>query len=497
LNLALPIRVRLTLWYSLAIAVTMFSIGYICLLMVHHAIDNLENNELQQRVRSVRRFIESRPASESSAVIHDEMKAAYEDSHGNKWLQVIDEHGEWLYRSPHVAAVYPALTLPQNASEDGTYFTYTTESVSVSALIEPITVHGVHYTVQTGLTLTKSLTILSNFRIQIFLLTSVGLFVSSIAGYFMSRKALSPIAAIAAEAQRINDRNLHARLPVPSAKDEISDLSRTLNQMLERINTAFASVRTFTGNASHELRTPISLLRTEIEVALMRSRDPDEYRLVLGRLLEETVRMTNLVENLLALARADGGAESPVLSTVSVNKLFEKTTRSWQHIMQQSGLSFQVTCPDTEIEVLGDAEALNRMISIFLENAFKYTSSGGRVTLCARSVGDRVEISIEDTGLGIPAEYQEKIFERFFRAPGPDSISRRGSGLGLALAKWIAERHGAELKVTSEPGHGSIFSFQLRQAESHELNMPLVEEPTGFNRNKNESIEFRVRASER
>lgn len=143
-----------------------------------------------------------------------------------------------------------------------------------------------------------------------------------------SRKALKPIAILAGETRRINERNLEMRLPESDTRDEISDLSRTLNQMLERIDKAFVSVRTFTGNASHELRTPISLLRAEIEVALYRPRDSDEYRAILHRLHEETVRMTSLVENLLSLARADGGAETVMLSPIRVETLFRQVAET-------------------------------------------------------------------------------------------------------------------------------------------------------------------------
>ena len=274
----LPIRVRLTLWYSLVFAAALFSIGLGSLWMVHRAIDELENNELQQRVRSVRRFLESRPANEAPEQRRDAIAAAYSVSHGSKWLQVIDEHGEWLYRSPHVAAVYPNLVLPEQATESGTYFAYTAESVPVRALIEPIAVRGVRYTVQTGLSLTKTLVVLSSFRMQLFLLTTVGLIVSSLAGYFMSRKALSPIAAIAAEAQRINDKNLNSRLPALESRDELASLSNTLNQMLGRIEAGYKSVRSFTANAAHELRSPVALLRAEIEVALAFPRDAVYYR---------------------------------------------------------------------------------------------------------------------------------------------------------------------------------------------------------------------------
>ena len=458
---SLPIRIRLTLWYSLAIAAAMFTIGFISLWMVHRAINDLENEELQQRVRSVRRFVENRPAGETRDQLHDAITAAYNVSHGNKWLQVIDEQGIWIYRSPHVAAAYPTLVLPQQAPDAGSYFTYTAESSSVRALIEPISIHGVRYTVQTGLTLNKTLAVLSNLRIQLLLLTTIGLLLSSLAGHFMSRKALTPVAALAAEARRINDRNLDIRLPEPSAKDEISDLSRTLNQMLERIDRAFASVRTFTGNASHELRTPISLMRTEIEVALYRPRDSQEYRAILSRLHEETLRMTNLVENLLSLARADGGAETIALVSIPVDDLFQKVVGNWNDAMKRAMLDFNVEIKGEDLALLGDRHLLPRLLSILLENACKYTPPGGSVKLCAAVVGSRIVISVVDSGIGIDPGQKPRIFDRFYRATNAGNHAPAGSGLGLALAKWIADRHGTELIVESEPGRGSCFSVSL------------------------------------
>jgi heavy metal sensor kinase len=458
---SLPIRIRLTLWYSLAIAAAMFTIGFISLWMVHRAINDLENEELQQRVRRVRRFVENRPAGETRDQLHDAITAAYNVSHGNKWLQVIDEQGIWIYRSPHVAAAYPTLVLPQQAPDAGSYFTYTAESSSVRALIEPISIHGVRYTVQTGLTLNKTLAVLSNLRIQLLLLTTIGLLLSSLAGHFMSRKALKPVAALAAEARRINDRNLDIRLPEPSAKDEISDLSRTLNQMLERIDRAFASVRTFTGNASHELRTPISLMRTEIEVALYRPRDSQEYRAILSRLHEETLRMTNLVENLLSLARADGGAETIALVSIPVDDLFQKVVGNWNDAMKRAMLDFNVEIKGEDLALLGDRHLLPRLLSILLENACKYTPPGGSVKLCAAVVGSRIVISVVDSGIGIDPGQKPRIFDRFYRATNAGNHAPAGSGLGLALAKWIADRHGTELIVESEPGRGSCFSVSL------------------------------------
>jgi signal transduction histidine kinase len=233
--------------------------------------------------------------------------------------------------------------------------------------------------------------------------------------------------------------------------------------MLERIDKAFASVRAFTGNASHELRTPISLMRTEIDVALYRPRDPEEYRETLMRLNEEAVRMTNLVENLLSLARADGGAEALSTAPIDLRNLFQGAVRTWTAPMHRAMLDFRAETP-IDCLVLGDASSIQRLLSILLENAAKYTPPGGEVILSAAVAGDRIVISVRDTGVGIAAEDIPRIFDRFYRAAQPNDPSPRGSGLGLALAKWIAERHRTELSVESQPGQGSCFSFSLEKA---------------------------------
>jgi signal transduction histidine kinase len=280
----------------------------------------------------------------------------------------------------------------------------------------------------------------------------------------MSKQALRPVSELTAEARRINDRNLDIRLPVCQAVDEISDLSHTLNQMLERIDSAFASVRTFTGNASHELRTPIALLRTEIEVGLFRPRSGEEYRAILGRLHEETVRMSSLVENLLSVARADGGAELITVTPLRIADLFEEIQAAWNGVMQKRMLDFRVETPGGELALLGDAQAVPRLLSILLDNACKYTPLGGTVRLTAVPEGERVIVSVEDTGIGIASDQQARIFDRFYRVALADQPGPAGSGLGLALAKWIAERHGAEMKVESDSGRGSCFSISLPRA---------------------------------
>jgi len=463
LTTTMPLRIRLTLWYSLAFATALFTVAFAALWMVNRAIDDLEQNELQQRVRSVRRFLEARPKNESIDATHAAMAAADDVSHGNKWLQVIDEHGNWLYRSSHVAAAYPQLVLPQNASATDNYFTYKADSIPVRALIAPITVRGVRYTVQTGLTLSKTLVVLSNLRIQLSVLTILGLIVSSLAGYFMSRKALTPIAAIAAEAQRINDKNLSARLPTLHTHDELASLSNTLNQMLGRIDAGYQSVRSFTANAAHELRSPVALLRAESEVALAFPRDADYYRNTCQHVLQSSVQMARLIDQLLALARADAGVDVLKFAPVNLPDLIEEVFEEWHALFAESKIQFHSQRGPTEFWISADYLALKRLLNILVENAWRYTPSGQSVTiaLLESSSTDMAEISISDTGIGISEQDQLHIFERFYRVARPLHGESTGSGLGLALGQWIAERHNSGIKLKSVPGEGSCFSFEM------------------------------------
>jgi heavy metal sensor kinase len=460
---SLPIRVRLTLWYFAMFASAAALLCAASLWMLRRSVDETEYHDLQERAEDVQLILNHEDPARSLDQLRGDFAAIYDFKDDGKYLQVRDEQGNWIFRSKRMIAQNPDLAAPDRLPKAGDIAEFHQGTRFVRILSYSIVVRDKRYSVQTGLALNKSMVLLTNFRAKLLLLTPIVILLAVMGGHLMSRKALRPVAALAAEARRINDRNLEIRLPVSSAKDEISDLSQTLNQMLERIDKAFASVRTFTGNASHELRTPISLLRTEIEVALYRPRDTEEYRAILGRLHEETVRMTSLVENLLSLARADGGAEIVTLAPISVNLLFSQVARTWKSAMDQAMLDFSVEIPGENLVVLGDAHGIPRLLSILLENASKYTPPGGAVMLSAAVDGERIVFSVQDTGVGIDPEHRMRIFERFYRAAPAGDTLPAGSGLGLALGKWIAKRHRTELSVESESGRGSIFSFSLQK----------------------------------
>ncbi|MGD0831058.1 MAG: ATP-binding protein [Terracidiphilus sp.] len=460
---SLPIRIRLTLWYFAMFASAAILLSLASLWMLQRSVDAAEFHELQERADDVQELLGHEDPARTLDQISKDFTEAYNFKDDGKYLEVRDEGGNWIFRSKRMAAQNSDLPAPARIPKTGLIAEFQQGNRRVRVLNYQVVARGKHYSVQTGISMNKPMALLASFRGGLLFMTPLVILLAAAGGHLMSRKALSPVAELAAEARRINDRNLDIRLPVPGAKDEISDLSETLNQMLERIDKAFASIRTFTGNASHELRTPISLLRTEIEVALFRPRESEEYREILGRLHKETLRMTSLVENLLFLARADGGAENIVLAPIQMTPLLRQVAETWKSAMNHAMLDFDTEIQEDDLAAMGDAHGIQRLLSILLENACKFTPPGGSVTLSASEEGKFIVLSVRDNGIGIAPEHRARIFDRFYRAAHVSGRSMTGSGLGLALAKWIAQRHGTELSVESDPGSGSCFSFSLRR----------------------------------
>lgn len=455
--LRLPIRIRLALWFFAVFGVATVALLAACLWMVHRSIVELETNELQERVRSVQRFLEARPPGETLAS-KQHACAVFGVTHGGKWLQVIDQDGNWIYRSIHVAEIYPRLALPQELGSNGKIFQYSAGDHHVRALIAPITVYGRGYTVQTGLTLNKTMVLLDDFHRQLLLLTPIVLLLAAATGYVMSRKALSPVAAITAEAQRISDKNLSKRLPLFGTRDELADMSETLNQMLDRIEAGYRSVREFTANAAHELRTPVSLICAESEVSLAFERTAEEYRETCESIQQESARMGKLIDTLLALARADAGTELLHMEVLDLNELLRDAAKKWGPQFRKSSIACTVDESTQDVRTLGDRATLRRFLDILIDNAWRYTPEGGKVFVTVSRNGRRATLSVRDTGIGVSPDDQPRIFERFYRVARPKNGGHPGSGLGLALARWIAEKHHTSIEVTSDLGHGACFS---------------------------------------
>ncbi len=280
-------------------------------------------------------------------------------------------------------------------------------------------------------------------------------------GYWLAGSALAPIGQITRTAERITAERLDQRLDVPAVRDELSHLARTLNEMIDRLHRSFDEMRRFTADAAHELRTPLTVLRTQLEVALRADRSPEQYRDVLVSLHEDTVRLCHLASQLLELSREDAGVAAAPFTTILLDELLRETLDQVHHSAALKSL--QLDTPDwPPIEVLGDAQRLQRVFINVLDNAVKQTPPGGRIRV-TMSVNGFVEVSITDTGCGIPTEHLPRIFDRFYRANAARS-SPDGSGLGLAICRAIVQAHHGRIELQSTLGEGTTVIVSLPTA---------------------------------
>jgi heavy metal sensor kinase len=298
----------------------------------------------------------------------------------------------------------------------------------------------------------------------------VALLVASLGGYVLARKSLAPVAAMATQARGMGAANLHARLAVLNPRDELGELAVTFNQLLERLEESFERQKRFMADASHELRTPVAILHGETEVTLSRAdRSPEEYRETLGILKDESQRLARIVEDLFTLTRADAGQYPLQLQSVYLDELAADVLRRARSLATAKKITLSAAI-EPELPIEADEALLRRMLLNLLDNAIKYTPEGGQISLECRRQGDDYTLSVNDTGTGIPAELQARIFERFFRADKARSRAEgdsAGAGLGLSIARWIAEAHHGRLELTKSDSTGTTFTAWLPAGEKN------------------------------
>jgi heavy metal sensor kinase len=288
------------------------------------------------------------------------------------------------------------------------------------------------------------------------------LLLAGIGGYWLTRRNLAPLEAMAEQARRIGDANLDARLAAGDAAEELETLAASFNDLLGRLDLSFDAMRRFVADASHELRTPLAVIRGEADVALSRERGASEYRESLAVILDESRRLSRLVDDLLNLARADGGRVKLQVREFYFDELLGDCCRSAQRLADGRGVAIECRV-DSGVPFHGDEDLLRRLVMNLLDNAVRYTPSGGRVTASVERRDDGVRVRIADTGIGISPEAAPHVFERFFRADKARSRAEGGFGLGLSIVKWIAESHRGAVEVESRPNAGSAFTVTLPQ----------------------------------
>ena len=310
---------------------------------------------------------------------------------------------------------------------------------------------------------------LDDFLQTLMLLIPVVLLVSTIGGWFFARASLHPVDELSRTAQDITASNLSRRLPVKKSNDEIKRLTETLNDMISRLESSFGRIRQFTADASHELRTPLTILTGELELALRSARTQEEYQEVISSALQETLRMSRVVEDLLLLSRADMGRIRLTSGKVNLNDMLADLADATAILGSEKELSITYRHEEEPLVVEGDHARLYQMFLNLLDNAVKYTPQGGAISLTLHRENNIAEIRVRDTGIGIGRDEQKKIFDRFYRVDKARSRAQGGVGLGLSIVEWTVHAHDGKITVESESGKGSTFIVRLPLADESQL----------------------------
>jgi heavy metal sensor kinase len=317
------------------------------------------------------------------------------------------------------------------------------------------------YAIQVAAPLNEFYEALERFRLILWLSVPLLLIGAAVGGYWISRRALKPVDRITAAAESISIRNLSDRLEVPNTADELQRLSETLNRMLARLNSSVQRMLQFTADASHELRAPVSLIRTTAELAVNGGRTNPDYHEDMVQILAEAERTSRLIDSLLLLARADAGEDGLQRELTDLATSVREAVDRGRSLAAARGIELRSQISAAPAIVLGDGEALRRLVFILIDNAIKYNTGGGLVQVTLRSDNGQAACTVSDSGIGIAKEDQQHIFDRFWRADKVRSRGAGGAGLGLSIARWIVERHQGTIEVTSEIGSGATFTVRL------------------------------------
>ncbi len=279
-------------------------------------------------------------------------------------------------------------------------------------------------------------------------------------GYFFMKRVFAPIHRLAVLAKQITAEDLALRIEDVKSDDEIGELAETFNEMIARLERSFKQIQQFSGDVSHELKTPLTVIKGELEVALRKERTGPEYQKILTSFLEETDKLGKIVEDLLFLSRMDAHAIPLAFTTLQLDEILLNVYEDICRLVQEKQMTVNLKQID-QISILGDPVYLKIALTNLLLNAVKYTPAGGKVELALEKKADTAICTITDTGVGIPEDALPYIFDRFYRVDQSRSHDTGGSGLGLAIVQKIIEAHQGTITVSSQPGKGSIFQVLL------------------------------------
>jgi heavy metal sensor kinase len=451
----LSLRTRLTVWYSLLLVLTVavFSTAVLWLhwrLLLEQLDDGLRaisataNNVVEEELEDRKDL--SHAASDVAEVVRS----------GDGAVSILDASGIPIRSSAR------RMPLPAEVRSPG--FTRATQTLSNAngrpwrVSVRGRSSHGTKYFVAVGAPLDEAIeqweTLLKACLIGI----PLALLFAAAGGWWLGRHGLRPLTGMAAEAHAITAQTLDRRLTVPPSTTELTQLAGSFNRVLDRLGSALSTQRRFMADASHEIRTPVSIMRTAADVTLSQPRrDEGEYREALVAIAQQTTRLTRLVDDMLVLARADGGGYPMVMTSVDLAAVVNECVRELGARAEDKGITVHTSLEP--LTLTGDEALLRRMLSNLVGNALAYTAEGGSVDISLARTDGRLMLSVADTGPGIPPEDRERVFERFVRLDPARAAG--GAGLGLAIARWVAEAHGGTVRIVSSGSGGTVFAASL------------------------------------
>ncbi|MGA9117886.1 MAG: ATP-binding protein, partial [Bacteroidota bacterium] len=399
------------------------------------------------------------PLDALSGNVEQQIIAHYQANPRNYRVLLTTIAGHVLYESSQgVTGMIPALALPPEQTIVQTIHTPRGETFRVASRRADPFVVQIAYSEQEMTTVMRHL-------VSIFsLLVPVVLFVAVTGGWLMAGMVLRPVSQITTLANMISAEHLDERIPERDVPDEFGNLIATINKMFARLQKSFSETREFSLSVAHELKTPLTILKGESELALTRPLTAEEIQQLSSTYLDETVRMSHIVDDLLTLAKADSAQISIKRENVDLQAVIAELLDDAQILSSNKNLHVELRVNEPAT-VLGDELRLRQLFRILVNNAVQYTDPGGAITLSSIARNGQVRISVADTGIGIPPEHIQKVFDRFYRVDEARSRVKGGSGLGLAIAKWIVEAHHGTISVESSPGMGSVFTVALPEKQ--------------------------------
>ena len=300
---------------------------------------------------------------------------------------------------------------------------------------------------------------LAHFKNNILAVLPIILVLGTLGGWILARRSLSPIGYVASKTRTITSKNLSERLHPRGTDDEMDDLIHTINEMIARLESSFRRMAEFTADASHELKTPLCAMRGEAEVLLSKGRTAEEYQEGLAHFIEEFDHLNQMINDLILLSKFDATQVELKMAPLRLDVLIQGICNLFQILAEQKGISLDVDASE-EVMVMGDKVRLQQLFTNLIDNAIKYTFKGSIHVTLEKNKGE-ILVKVQDTGIGIPQEEQEKIFKRFYRVDKSRSKETGGVGLGLNIAEWIAQAHHGRIEVNSELNKGSTFTVYL------------------------------------